>query len=83
MKKLFLFAAAAVALASCSSDDTIAENSSVGNQQQEIAFMPLNQKATRAEVEGTTFPSGQDMYVAAYDATKGQDFFVQTTFDED
>ena len=81
-KHLFLFAAAALALASCSSDDTIAENSSVGNQQQEIAFMPLNQKATRAEVEGTTFPAGQDMYVAAYDATEGQDYFAQTTFDE-
>ena len=45
--------------------------------------MPIAQKATRAAVEGTTFPTGQDMYVAAYDATNSVNFFNQTTFDED
>lgn len=82
MKKLFLFSVVALALGACSNDDVVTENTKA-NQQQEIAFMPLNQKVTRAEVEGTAFPSGQDMYVAAYDATANQDFFGQTTFDED
>ena len=84
-KHLFLFAAAALVLASCSSDDTIAENSSVGsNQQKEIAFTAFNQKATRAAVDGTTFPTTLDMKVAAYqvEATGGSAgaFFDATTF---
>ena len=66
-KHLFLFAAAALALASCSSDDTIAENSSVGNQQQkEIALFAVNQKATRAAISDGTYPDNQVMQVAAY-----------------
>lgn len=80
-KHLFLFAAAAVALASCNSDDTIAENSSVGsNQQKEIAFAPLAQPSTRAAVDGTTFPTSSTMEVAAYDATAGANYFDATTF---
>lgn len=84
-KHLFLFAAAALVLASCSSDDTIAENSSVGsNQQKEIAFTAFNQKATRAAVDGTTFPTTLDMKVAAYqvEATGGSAgvYFDATTF---
>lgn len=82
MKKvLFLASLAAIAMTSCTSES----NEYVGNgpEQKEIAFMPLTQPVTRAAVEGTVFPSGQDMYVAAYDATKQADFFGQTTFDED
>ena len=83
MKKYFyLFATAAVALASCSSDDTIAENSSVGNQQQkEIALFPVVQPSTRAAVPSTTF-TPTTMQVAAYDATTapGSQFFASTTF---
>ena len=83
MKKiLFLASLAAVAMTSCTSES----NEYVGgndNTPKEIAFMPLAQPSTRAAVEGTDFPTGQDMYVAAYDATKGADFFGQTTFDED
>lgn len=84
-KHLFLFAAAAVALASCSSDDTIAESSSVGsNQQKEIAFTPLTSPQTRAAVHGTTMPD-QTLYVAAYQsaatspATVGN-YFAKTSF---
>lgn len=83
MKKLFLFSVAALAFCACSSDETVSENSAANQQPTEISFSPLTKPNTRAEVEGTVFPSGQDMYVAAYDATKGADFFNQTTFDED
>lgn len=68
-KHLYLFAAAAVALASCSSDDTIAENSSVGNQQQkEIALFALAQPSTRGQysVITTAFPEDNTMEVKAY-----------------
>ena len=83
-KNLLILAVAAAALASCSSDEVVSKNTTLNEpQQKEIALFALAQPTTRAEVEGTTFPSGQDMYVAAYDATKGADFFGQTTFDED
>ena len=73
-KHLFLFAAAAIALASCSSDDTIAENSSVSsNQQKEISLFAVNQKATRAAgaaeynaVEAAAYPQNYNMKVVAY-----------------
>lgn len=72
-KHLFLFAAAAVALASCSSDDTIAENSAAfDSQQKEISIKPLNQKATRTSsetttaIDGATYPNNLIMQVAAY-----------------
>lgn len=84
-KNLFFLAAAAVALASCSNDDTTAVNSSVGNQQQkEISLFAVNQKATRAAVDGTAFPTTLDMKVAAYqvEATGGSAgaYFDATTF---
>lgn len=83
MKKNLFFMAAALAFCfSCSNDATV-EESSVAKNVKEITFAPITKPATRAEVEGTTFPTGQDMYVAAYDATKAADFFAQTTFDED
>lgn len=46
-KTLFLFATAAIALASCSSDDTIAENMGL-NAANEISFRPFVANATRA-----------------------------------
>ncbi len=80
-KNLFFLAAAAVALASCTSDDTIAENSAaLSNQQQEIAFSPIAQKASRAAVDGTTFPTTINMQVAAYDVTNSRNFFTHTQF---
>ena len=81
-KSLFFLAVAAVALASCSSDDTIAENSNVGkNQQKEIAFMPINLPSTRTTiVNGTTFPTDYNFYIAAYSATPAGDFFGKTEY---
>ena len=84
-KKLFFLAAAAVALASCSSDETTAENSSVSqaNQPKEIALSTFAQKATRAAWNGTTFPGSGDGYgikLASYDATKGNIYFNDGDF---
>ena len=80
-KHLFLFAAAALALASCSSDDTIAENSA-NNQQKEIAFTAFTQPSTRAAIDGVTF-TPTTMKVTAYDAEKPGVFFDATTFTKD
>ena len=81
MKKfMFLIPVAALAMTACTNET----NEFVGSDQaREISFAPVAQPNSRAAVEGTTFPTGQDMYVAAYDATKAADFFAQTTFDED
>ena len=72
MKKLFLFSVAALAICACSKDEKIAETSA-SNQQKEIALFAVNQKATRAAVDGTTFPTTLDMMVTAYqvEATGG------------
>lgn len=80
-KNLFILAVAAVALASCSSDDTIAENSKVGNnQQKEIAFKAFATPTTRAAVQGTTFPD-QSMEVVAYQTDpSATNYFTKTTF---
>ena len=90
-KSLFILATAAIALASCNNDVKIAENKTLGNQPQEIAFFPLAQKparmlapAARAAVHGTTMPD-QTLYVAAYEAaatspaTAGN-YFGKTSF---
>ena len=81
--KLFFFAAAAVALASCTNDEVVSENTAA-NQPKEIAFTPIAQNATRAAVDGTTFPTTLDMKVAAYqvEATGGSAgvYFDATTF---
>ena len=82
-KNLFFLAAAAVALASCTSDDTIAENSAaLSNQQQkEISLFAVNQKATRAAVQGATFPTTNTMEVSAYETSPtAGDYFEKTTF---
>ena len=81
-KSLFMIPVAALAFSACSNDTVVSENNTV-NQPKEIAFSPIAQPSTRAAVEGTTFPTGQDIYVAAYNATKSANFFSQTTFDED
>ena len=82
-KSLFFLAVAAVALASCSSDDTIAENSNVGkNQQKEIVLNPLAQPPTRAAVQGTLFPTDNTMEVVAYQSAPGDgaNYFTKATF---
>jgi len=88
-KSLFLFATAALVLASCSNDVTISENTvpAGSNAQKEIAFTPLSntpkRAIRRAAVDGTTFPTDIAMKVAAYDVTNTRDFFGATTFSYD
>lgn len=72
-KNLFILAAAAVALASCSSDDLISENAAAkGGQPMEIALNPVSKVATRAAsattpvVEDAVYPDELTMQVAAY-----------------
>lgn len=80
-KNLFILAAAAVALASCSSDDLISENAAAkGGQPQEIALFAVTQPSTRAAVDGVTFPTTMGMQVAAFDATNHREFFSETAF---
>lgn len=80
-KNLFILAAAAVALASCSSDDLISENAAAkGGQPQEIALNAFTQKATRAAVLDGTFPTASAIQVAAYDAQNNVNFFNAAEF---
>ena len=82
-KNLFFLAAAAVALASCSSDETTAVNSSASqaNQPKEISLFAVNQKATRAAIEDGVFPTSEDMEVAAYQVEPTTaNYFPGTTF---
>ena len=87
-KSLFLFATAALVLASCSNDVTISENTvpAGSNAQQEIAFSPLSNTPKyairRAAVDGATFPA-VTMQVSAYDATNAKNFFSAVTFTKD
>ena len=81
MKKiLFLASLAAVAMTSCTSES----NEYVGgndNTPKEIAFMPINQKATRAAVQGTTFPTANTMEVKAYQTQPSAvGYFDKTTY---
>ena len=81
--KLFLVPVAALALTACS-NDTVVDEVISQNQPREIAFAPLSQVATRAAIDGTTFPTTLDMKVAAYqvEATGGTAgvYFDATTF---
>jgi len=82
MKKLFLFSVVALALGACSNDDVVTENTKA-NQPKEISFAPLNQKATRAAVQGTGFPN-QSMEVVAYQTDPSAvNYFTKTTFAQD
>ena len=79
MKKyLFITISAALALTACTNETT----EYVGDTQaREIAFAPLAQKATRAAVNGTDFPTTNTMEIAAYraSATAGN-YFTKCTF---
>ena len=81
-KSLFFLAAAAVALASCSNDEVVSQNTTT-NQPKEIAFAPLNLPSTRTTiVNGTVFPSDYNFYIAAYSAapTPAGDYFGKTEY---
>lgn len=93
-KHLYLFATAAVALASCSNDEQIAQNSTaaLGNQPKEITLSPLAQKATRTAittgpVSDAVYPDNLVMQVAAYafpptsTTWTGSGYFDKTPFD--
>ncbi len=86
MKKLFLFSVAALALGACSNDEVISENTTA-QQPKEIAFTPYAQPNTRTAdtkqyaIDGTTFPTDLNMYVAAYQVEPtATNYFAGTQF---
>lgn len=82
MKKyLYLIPVAALAMTACTNES----DEYVGSpESREISFMPVNQNATRAAVDGTAFPTDLNMKVTAYqvEATGGSAgaYFDATTF---
>ena len=78
MKKyLFITISAALALTACTNETT----EYVGDTQaREIAFAPLAQKPTRAAITDGTFPTTEDIKVAAFDVTNSKNYFEGTTF---
>lgn len=88
MKKyLFLASVAALSFTACTNETEEFTGTGSANQQQEIAFFPVNQKATRAAdtyqyaIDGTTFPTDLNMYVAAYQVEPtAANFFEGTQF---
>lgn len=84
-KSLFLFATAALVLASCSNDVTVSENTvpAGSNAQKEIAFSTLAHTPKRAQgsIITTTFPTDNTMEVKAYQsAPSAAAYFDKTTF---
>ncbi len=87
-KNLFLISVVALALGACSNDTTLEQNTATELQPKEIAFTPLNQVASRAAadtyqyaIDGTTFPTDLNMYVAAYQVEPtATNYFAGTQF---
>ena len=79
MKKIYLSVlAAAVAVTACDKSETInVENS----KQQEVAFSPVNQPATKAPVETGAFPDDNTIFVSA--SNNKAEFFEAKTFKKD
>lgn len=79
MKKIYLSVlAAAVAVTACDKSETInVENS----KQQEIAFSPVNQPATKAPITTAAFPDDNTIYVSA--SNNKAKFFEAKTFKKD
>ena len=82
MKRFLLFAAAATMFfAACQKTVVVYDNP----DPQEISFLAVNKTATKAPVDGTTFPPGDKMQVAAYLASGGTsvgNYFGKTEFAE-
>ena len=82
MKRFLLFAAAATMFfAACQKTVVVYDNP----DPQEISFLAVNKTATKAPVDGTNFPTGDKMQVAAYLASGGTaagNYFGKTEFDE-
>jgi len=84
MKKFLCFAAAALTLfAACQKTTVVYDN----DEPQEIAVFAVNKAATKAPVEGETFPESYKMQVAAYLAagdgvTAGRNYFDGVTFSQ-
>ena len=85
MKRFFFLTVAATALfAACNKTEVV-----YNNDPQEIAFNAVNKTAVKAPVDGVTFPTDDNMQVAAYlaqgDAGAGQitsgNYFAATLFD--
>ena len=76
MKKIYLSVlAAAVAVTACDKSETInVEN----GKQQEVAFSPVNQPATKAPIETSAFPDDNTIYVSA--SNNKAKFFEAKTF---
>ena len=76
MKKIYLSVlAAAVAVTACDKSETInVEN----GKQQEVAFSPVNQPATKAPIETAAFPDDNTIYVSA--SNNKAKFFEAKTF---
>lgn len=86
MKKLLLFSVAALAFCACSNDAVVSENKPT-YEPKEISFAPLTKPNTRAAdtyqyaINGTTFPTDLNMYVAAYQVTPSpSNYFGGTKF---
>lgn len=73
MKKLFFFAAAALALASCSNDETVAQY-----QGEAISFRPFVGNVTRAA--DVTTSNLQSFTATAYNNTQSRVYFLKETF---
>jgi len=87
-KSLFILATAALVLASCNNDVTIAENQTLGDQPQEIGFaaynVPVKRVMSHAPIQGSTFPVGNTMEVVAYQTDPdAENYFTKTTFKKD
>ena len=79
MKKIYLSVlAAAVTFTACDKSETLnVENS----KQQEVAFSPVNQPATKAPIETAAFPDDNTIYVSA--SNNKAKFFEAKTFKKD
>ncbi|MBQ6746301.1 MAG: fimbrillin family protein [Bacteroidaceae bacterium] len=89
MKKyLFLVSVAALTFSSCSDQSTEFVGDSVAKQAREISFSPVARPTTRTAadtyqyaIDGPTFPTDLNMYVAAYQvAPTATNYFAGTQF---